>query len=188
MTVDVVVSRYREPLDWLSALPASWRVFVYDKSGDDAPPFATPLPNVGREAHTFCHHNATAVEPAGYTIYLQGNPFDHCPNLVEQAEFLMTRGDRVGWLGPHYDTAWNVEPHTVASLGTAEVWGRLFPGRPAPSRFAFPAGAQMVVWRDNILARGRAWWQAALGVATTDDWRVAHCFERLWPTIYGGLE
>ena len=44
----------------------------------------------------------------------------------------------------------------------------------------------MVVWRNEL--RSQEWWEQAHRISVTDDWRVAHCFERLWPTIYGGWE
>jgi len=184
----LVVARYQEPLDWLDDVPSEWRIVVYDKSGDrpDGPDKHRTIrrPNVGREAETFLWHNVTAA-PGGYTIYLQGNPFDHCPDPIGQAKFIMGRGDRVGWLGPHYDTAWNVEPHRLEDLPMEAVWNALFPFQPQPRRFSFPAGAQMVVWQSAISGRPYEFWLEAHELACIDDWRVAHCFERLWPTIYG---
>lgn len=182
----VVVARYNEPLDWLSAVPDGWRVYVYNKGGavDVAKQCRwIDTPNVGREAETFCRHNVT-VEPADYTVYLQGDPFDHCPDPIGQAKFVMARGARVGWLGPHYDTAWNVSPHTLEDLDASCVWRSLFGDEPMPRRFAFPAGGQMVVQRSNVSARPREWWRSAHGVSTSADWRVSHCFERFWPVIY----
>lgn len=186
----LVVARYNEPLDWLSQVPKEWEVRIYNKGERVSPPASTDsrclmidVANIGREAETFLYHNMSEA-PRDYTIYLQGNPFDHCPDPIGQANFIMRRGDRVGWLGPHYDTEWNVPPHTLADLGAIGVWARLFSGEPMPRRFSFPAGAQMVVWRDRILARSAEWWRRAHEIALTDDWRVAHCFERFWPSIY----
>lgn len=182
----LVVARYNESLGWLSAVPAEWSIHVYNKGGcvDIARQCQlTEVANVGREAETFTHHNSRHT-PGDYNIYLQGNPFDHCPDPIGQAEFIMRRGDRVGWLGPHYDTSWNVSPHTLDDLDASGVWRRLFADEPMPPRFSFPAGAQMVVWRDQITAKPPEWWRLAHEVASTDDWRVAHCFERFWPSIY----
>lgn len=182
----LVVARYNEPLDWLSAVPKWWEVCIYNKGEPvtvDSRHLTTNVQNVGREAETFLHHNVLR-EPRDYTIYLQGNPFDHCPDPLGQANFIMRRGDRVGWLGPHYDTDWNVSPHKLDDLGASAVWSRLFPGHQMPRRFSFPAGAQMVVWRSQVAARPPGWWRLAHEIAKTTDWRVAHCFERFWPAIY----
>lgn len=186
----LVVARYNEPLDWLLSAPKDWKVYVYNKGGQflSSPSWrVVDTPNIGREAETFCRHNAI-FGADDYTIYLQGNPFDHCADPFGQAQFLMRRGDRIGWLGPHYDTAWNVSPHTLADLGAVTVWRQLFPSASMPQRFSFPAGAQMVVCGYSVRTRLPPWWQHAFAVTSTEDWRVAHCFERFWPTIYGGLE
>lgn len=182
--IRLVVARYNEDLSWLAGVPAGWQVFVYNK-GDECPAPAPQAkrPNIGREAETFCHHNAT-VTPAGWTAFVQGNPFDHWPDPIGHIQRIVERGDRVGWLGFHYDTAWNVPPHTVASLDVPTTWHDLGLPGPCPRRLSFPAGAQMVVHDGVIGSRDRAWWQRAKEVATTEDWRVAHAFERLWPVVY----
>jgi hypothetical protein len=106
--------------------------------------------------------------------------------LRDQLARAVARGDRVGWLGYHYDTAWNVPPHTLDDLGFRAVWDALALEGICPTRLSFPAGAQMVVAPQVVAARSREWWENAARVAATDDWRVAHCFERLWPVIYRG--
>ena len=59
-TVDVVIAKYREPVEWVKRLPPGVRVWLYDKSGDRPDPTLGvphfPLPNVGREAETWAHH------------------------------------------------------------------------------------------------------------------------------------
>ncbi len=191
----LVVARYNEPLDWLADVPADWEVYVYNKgepfNGEDIERMGASSPtvisrhNVGREAETFAHHNAT-VRPDGYTAFLQGNPFDHWPDPIAHIGRIVARGYRVGWLGYHYDTAWNVLPHTLESLGFRAVWDDLGIEGICPTRLSFPAGAQMVVAPQVIEARHHAWWHRAAAVAATEDTRVAHCFERLWPVIYRG--
>jgi len=176
-----VVAKHKEDLSWLADVPAAWRVRVYDKGGEDNG--YVNRPNVGREAETFAHHNAT--EPlVEWTVFLQGNPFDHWPDPIQHAQRIMARGDRVGWLGYHYDTAWNVPPHTLADLDFPTVWHDLGIEGVCPTRLSFPAGGQMVVHDSVITARHRVWWQRAATVTATNDWRVAHCLERLWPVIY----
>lgn len=182
----VVVARFNEPLDWLSAVPEDWSVYVYNKGGqvDVAERCRlTEVANVGREAETFCRHNAT-VEPDDWTVYLQGNPFDHCPDPIGTAVAFVEAGNSTGWLGESYETSWNAAPHTLVELGAAATWSMLFPGLSMPWGFTFPAGAQMVVRRDRVQARPKWWWRLAHEVSSSSDWRVAHCFERFWPTIY----
>ena len=186
----LVVARYNESLHWLDEVPDDWEVFVYNKgeplcADDLSGATVVERPNVGREAETFAYHNAT-VPPDGYTAFLQGNPFEHWPDPIGHIDRIVERGDCVGWLGYHYDTAWNEAPHTLKSLDFRTVWHDLDIEGVCPTRLSFPAGAQMVVASQAISARHRAWWRRAAEVAATPDYRVAHCFERLWPVIYRG--
>lgn len=77
----IVVARYNENVSWTKQFP---NVIIYNKgqplSGDFNEVF---LDNVGRECHTYYkyiydnYHNLT-----DYTIFLQGNPFDHSMNII----------------------------------------------------------------------------------------------------------
>ena len=95
--IELVVARFREPLNWLKRVPSDLRITVYDKSeshdasesnayfDDHAPRFnRLMLPNIGRESHTYLHHIITRYQtlapstpPAPLTIFCQGKPFDH---------------------------------------------------------------------------------------------------------------
>jgi|LakMenEpi03Aug12_release.lakeMendotaPanAssembly.Ray.scaffolds.fasta_scaffold1165604_1 hypothetical protein len=186
MNVRVVIARHAEPIGWVRMLPRDWDVVIYNKGSSIKECFGATVvdrPNIGREAETFCFHNSSVL-PCDYTIYLQGNPFDHCIGLVEIAEAVMLRRDRVGWLGFHFDTSWNGHPHTPEDLGLRNVWARLGLRGACPRSLAFSAGAQMVVSGEYVSSRSAAWWAMATDISATEDWRVAHCFERLWPTIY----
>ena len=183
--IRLIVARYNEDLGWLSCVPSDWTVYVYNKGEPlpDGEHSVVARPNVGREAETFCRHNAT-MTPAEWNVFVQGNPFDHCYDPLGEASRIVARGDRVGWLGYHFDTAWNVPPHTLAALDFKTVWHDVGMEGICPTRLSFPAGAQIVVHGSVIEHRHRAWWQRAAEVAATEDWRVAHCFERMWPCIY----
>ena len=76
MNLELVVARHRENLNWLRRVPKKFRVTIYDKGGHhDA---KHPLPNVGREAHTYLHHIVTRYDDlAELTVFAQGKPFDH---------------------------------------------------------------------------------------------------------------
>lgn len=79
-SLELVVARYAEDLSWLRRVPKTVRVTVYNKGGDTVPGMA--LPNVGREAHTYLHHMVTRYDDlAEVTLFCQGKPFDHVPDL-----------------------------------------------------------------------------------------------------------
>lgn len=79
-TIDIVIARYKENLNWLNEIDLSQfrYVYVYDKGGNWQNTSANiknvPLPNVGREPHTYLHHiivNWDAL--ADVTIFLPGS-------------------------------------------------------------------------------------------------------------------
>lgn len=79
----IIVSRYNESIDWTKDLK---NVVIYNKGRDnlDTEHKIKNLKNVGREGHTFYYHiykNYHKLDD--YTIFLQGNPFDHCPRILE---------------------------------------------------------------------------------------------------------
>ena len=100
--VELVLARYNENISWVSSLPASVNVMVYDK-GNRSSDAACLLPNVGRESHTFLHHIvdrydrlaewtvfSQAGEPsAGYAGHRAGG--GHLPRGVSFSEYLVPR-------------------------------------------------------------------------------------------------
>jgi hypothetical protein len=80
----IVVSRFNEDLEWTKQLSD---VIVYNKgsilTGDFNQKF---LINVGREGHTYYKHIYDNYDNydnlSDYTIFLQGNLFDHSPNII----------------------------------------------------------------------------------------------------------
>lgn len=85
---DIVIAHYNENLDWVSELDSTYinKIWVYSKS-----PITNnhiPLPNIGRESHTYLHHIVSQYPNFPKNIiFLQGNPFGHHesikPNNVE---------------------------------------------------------------------------------------------------------
>lgn len=83
----LVVSRYREDVDWLRSV--GMRVYLYNKGEPvhGLPPFVTQImrPNTGREAETMLHHIVTHYDRlTPHTIFTQAEPFSHCPDFLER--------------------------------------------------------------------------------------------------------
>ena len=88
-SLDIIIAHYNEDLSWIEearALCETARFFIYTKgihsSTSALYPFAivVPLPNVGRESHTYLHHIITHYDDlAEHVLFTQGNPFDHKP-------------------------------------------------------------------------------------------------------------
>jgi Protein of unknown function (DUF3431) len=89
-TVQFIIARYEEPLIWLSSLPKK-NVLVYNKGssdvGGDYP--TIPLPNVGREAHTYLHYILTHYDQLpDICVFLQGRINDHMNGAQGMSEGL----------------------------------------------------------------------------------------------------
>ncbi|KAL8867798.1 MAG: hypothetical protein Q9174_005429 [Haloplaca sp. 1 TL-2023] len=76
---EIVVAHYNEPLAWLNEHYLD--CCIYSKGKKNAPnlPLSfTPLPNIGREGHTFLYHIVSRYdELADVTLFLQGRIDDH---------------------------------------------------------------------------------------------------------------
>ena len=98
--IDVVVTRYREPLLWLEPLlnRAGWHFFVYSTGREPAQTLCahpsvtcTAIPNAGYEWHGYLRHVLDRyARLADTTIFLQGDPFTVSPDtycLLNQTEY-----------------------------------------------------------------------------------------------------
>ena len=173
--MDIVVSRFNEDIQWLDALDSN--VFVYDKSELKIPD-SIPLENKGRESDTYLEHilrNYNSIDDA--CIFLQGNPFDHCPNVIDQINSY--KGGLIQ-LGTIYTSDRHGHPnHPGLAIGeTADLIGLNH-----NNSFTFVAGAQYIVPSENIRSKTLSWWKTLKNIhdLTPND---AWVFERLWPLIF----
>ncbi|KAI4174603.1 MAG: hypothetical protein LQ343_002176 [Gyalolechia ehrenbergii] len=77
---EIVVAHYNEDLSWLKQYGSE--CCVYSKGGSkntpELPFTFTPLPNIGREGHTFLHHIVNHYDKlADITLFVQGRIDDH---------------------------------------------------------------------------------------------------------------
>jgi len=79
MPVEVVISRFDENVSYISEI--NQQIFLYDKSGSVAN--AKYIPCIGREDFTYLYHILNSEDNDNTHIcFLQGNPFDHCPDIL----------------------------------------------------------------------------------------------------------
>lgn len=80
-----IIARYKEDLGWVKYLKGS--AVIYNK-GDEFP-YDYPhinIPNIGRETETFVRgiiENYNVISDFDYVVFLQGNPFEHCKDLLQ---------------------------------------------------------------------------------------------------------
>uniref|UniRef100_A0A6C0L5X8 Uncharacterized protein n=1 Tax=viral metagenome TaxID=1070528 RepID=A0A6C0L5X8_9ZZZZ len=161
--MEIVIARYNEPVEWTR----KFSVTIYNK-GPPTPYETIPLPNVGREGHTYYTHIYNNYYTlADTTVFLQGNPFDHSPNILEKLRELSKRkcvGFEYLSEKVYQSNTWECPYH--AGLPLSRVYEELFglsqvggmckwlTGR-FYMPFEFGAGAQFAVTRERIHRRPR---------------------------------
>lgn len=199
--IELVVARFEEELAWLRRVPPSVRVRVYNKGPDVAVPRpgaqVDPLPNVGREAHAYLHHIARHYDDlAPVSVFVQGKPFDHVPDLHRILRGLADGTESMPafqWLGFLVDEDdaegarlfqnWSKNPER-RPLPMRSFWPLVFGDAPCPGRFAFFGGGNWIVRDFVVRSRPRAFYERALDVAGSFP-DAAHCFERCWDRVFG---
>jgi len=105
---------------------------------------------------------------AEYTIFLQGNPFDHSPDIVSTLQkcvqnpfYLSSKKTKFAFISQvHVDTNLSgcpVHPNLAETL--QNVYAHIFHKRLTDKKFTFAIGAQFVVSKARILSRSRAFYQ-----------------------------
>ncbi len=80
--LEIVVARYNENIDWLE--PYLSDSTIYNKGRSIAGKDTVPLPNIGREGHSYLYHIIENYDNlADRTIFCQGDPFEHSPDFLQ---------------------------------------------------------------------------------------------------------
>jgi hypothetical protein len=207
--IRVIIARYREDVSWAEALGCDH--VVYDKGGDGGPN-VRPLPNIGREAHTYFTHIVNEYDSlAPLNIFLQGDPFDHIDDrgratvetLRKQLEDVADRGmpfkglawfklksDRLG--RPHDLRKPEIEGRWAGwgrDIPVGDIFERIFDA-PMPREIICraPTG-NFCVTGERIRTRPRAFYAFCLRLIEADphdENNTGHAFERLWQHIFNG--
>lgn len=195
--LEVVVCRCGEDLGWIRNLPRGTRVTVYDKTPPPAEawPGSHLLPNSGREAHAWLHHLATRYDSlADWTVFAQGHPFDHAPDMHrvirELAAAPSPREDFV-WLGFLWETDdargrptfvnWTKNPGRREL--DLEGFHRKLWGEAAPEKIRYVGGGQFALSRQAARRRPQEFYERARRLALEFP-DAAHAFERTWNRVF----
>jgi hypothetical protein len=196
LSIELVVARYAEDLAWLRNIPPQIRVTIYDKNPNYPHPRGIPLPNVGREAHTYLHHIVARYDTlAPLTVFCQGKPFDHAFDFRKMLRELVQTPQQIEgfrWFGHIIDTddsrglrlfvPWskNEDGHEIDVAG----FHRAIFGIEGPEEYIFQLGAQFAATSEIIRSRPRDFYEHALKISM-DFPDAAHCFERTWDKFFG---
>ena len=130
MKTEIVVARYNENLDWLKKIKKSKdiKITVYNKGLPDISIDAINLPNTGRESGTYLYHIINNYDKlADQTIFCQGDPIFHAPDLIELINKYRTKFEPVQPLTlsywredepPHYEP----NPPNPTIKATKNLW------------------------------------------------------------------
>jgi len=151
----IIVSRYNENIDWTQQFSI---VLIYNKGVKLERYNEIMLHNVGREGHTYykyIYDNYDNLED--YTIFLQGNPFDHSPNIIQNLKnYIMNYNNKNLNIDFEFLSEEIIDcnlsgcSHHPFYLPLINVYGYLFGERKESMDFIFGAGAQFIVSKKQI--------------------------------------
>jgi hypothetical protein len=151
MTFCILVARYNEDVEWTKQFP---NVTIYNKGNKLVDGFnEILLNNVGREGHSYYKYIYDNYENlADYTFFLQGNPFDHSPNII----FNLNKYINNTKLTIDFEFLSEIILSCNFNNGHGpmeSVYKKLFGNYSGNETFTFGAGAQFIVSKKNILQR-----------------------------------
>jgi len=90
--ITIVVARYNENIEWTKQYQ---NVIIYNKGSKiDGNYNEIMLENIGREGHTYYKHIYDNYDNLNdYTIFLQGDPFDHSPEIIQIINYFLYNND-----------------------------------------------------------------------------------------------
>jgi hypothetical protein len=191
--LELVVAHHTENLNWLRNLPDGIQKTVYTKSPEPITEHTTiPLPNVGREAHTYLHHLVRRYDSlADWTIFCQGKPFDHAYDFKKTVREFRPEPQAFRWLGHLIDTD-DKQGHRLfvpwsknedrRDLDLSGFHRALF-DTDGPDLYTFVLGAQFAIHKTMLLNRPKSFYEHALRISVTFP-EAAHCFERSWDKVF----
>lgn len=185
----IIVSRYNENIDWVGSILTD-DVIIYNKGNPDIDIPYLRLSNVGREQHTFftyIYDNYDSL--CEYTIFLQGNPFDHCKNVIEEINNIIINKE-------HFDfkflSDWIIDCNLIScryhqGLPLINVYSELFTFD-RNLHFQFGAGGQYIVSRENIHKHSKDFYKKCIEMLKTSINPIeGFCFERFTSLIFNNL-
>jgi hypothetical protein len=157
MSFCIIVARYNEDIEWTKQFS---NVIIYNKGEPLTEDFnQISLNNVGREGHTYYKHIYDNYDNLpDYTIFLQGNPFDHSPNIISNLNNYINNNDLSIDFEFLSETILNCNlingcHYHQPTLQLIETYEILFDERKEDMEIQFGAGAQFIVSKQKILQR-----------------------------------
>jgi len=187
MNFTIVIARYNENIEWTKQFP---NVIIYNKGEKLKDTFnEILLNNVGREGHTYYKYICDNYDNLDdYTIFLQGNPFDHSPNIISNLnKFINNKELNIDFeFLSEYILNCNLRgcPHHHG-LPLIDIYEKLFNVRKTDMDFHFGAGAQFIVSKKAILNRPKEYYLNIVEILQNDINPIeGYVIERLHQFIF----
>jgi hypothetical protein len=188
-TVDLVVARCAEDLQWLKKVTSS-SIFVMncgEKLDDDLVSANQErggvfvCPNQAREAGLWMRFIIQQYPDfSDVVVFAQGHPFDHVGDFIKHIEpENMTKDfDYIGGTSRMYSERTEGEPGMVAMLD------EFFGANSYPAQFPWQPGAQFYISRELLNSRPKEYYERLFQLILSHD-RSPWCAERAWFILIG---
>lgn len=160
MTFTIIVARYNENIEWTRNFK---NVIIHNKGNKLGNGYNEVfLNNVGREGHTYYKYICDNYDKLDdYTIFLQGRPFDHSPNIINNLNKHINNNffnSDFTFLSEQFlNSKLSDCPHHKG-LPLIDTYEKLFDERKEEMDFIFGAGAQFIVSKNCILKRPKTFY------------------------------
>lgn len=190
MSFCIIVARYNENIEWTKEFP---HVIIYNKGmqlNDDDGYNEILLNNVGREGHTYYKYICDNYDNLpDYNVFLQGNPFDHSPNIISNLHHHIRHGFNLGFafLSEHVYCS-SLDRECMLNWQCKNIhqnWKHVFGVNCDNQECIFGAGAQFIVSKKRILQNTKEFYKNILQMLEyTIDPTEGHDIERFHKYIF----
>lgn len=194
---EIVVARYNESVDWLRCFHPSM-VRLYNKGNPLESTPNTPLPNVGREAHTYLHHIVHNYDKlAPYVMFTQAgitnneccltNPFEFVTELIESCIYNLGVSRNYLRYDDTYPTRYDMRESKECGSSSMVfgAWFEKFVDRPFETNPKWFKGAIMCLSSKVIRSRERAYYERLLETVSYHiNPEEAYYLERSWYYVF----
>lgn len=183
--IHLVISRYNEDIDWVSKLEEINVTFdVYNKGNYINN--SIQIENIGRESHTYLYYIVNNYNYLPDNVgFIQGNPFDHSPNMFSNIEIYKKNKDDFMYLSENIIKCdLNGYPHHgglnlfdfLKKIGIDYNYNEII----------FGAGAQFIVSKEKILKHNVEFYEKILTFLNSTKPIESYKLERTWSIIFNG--
>jgi hypothetical protein len=175
----IIVARYNENIKWTKEFS---NVIIYNKGKkleEDHEKHEDYneifLPNIGREGHTYYQHiyyNYNKLPD--YLIFLQGNPFDHSPNLIINLNQYIDKINNNTMFTNFIFLSENIYDCNLINckfhdnLPLMTTYNKIFDKPVDNLQFKFGAGAQFIVSKKQILKKPKTFYYKIIKLLNYD--------------------